>query len=136
MAAEKKSRRSGSSKSGQEFLCENLNFAGKEAYKRLRTNLQFCFADSESCGVVGITSSHPAEGKSLTAINLAYSLAQLNKRVLLIDADMRRASIDEKLNMDPVPGLSNLLTDTNSAAGSLREYQPADESLRLIRRSF
>ena len=47
MAAEKKSRRSGSSKSGQEFLCENLNFAGKEAYKRLRTNLQFCFADSD-----------------------------------------------------------------------------------------
>ena len=129
MAAEKKSRRSDSSKGGQEFLCENLNFAGKEAFKRLRTNLQFCFADSESCGVVGITSSHPAEGKSLTAINLAYSLAQLNKRVLLIDADMRRASIDEKLNMDPVPGLSNLLTDTNSAAGSLREYQPADESI-------
>ena len=48
MAAEKKSRRSGSSKSGQEFLCENLNFAGKEAFKRLRTNLQFCFADSEN----------------------------------------------------------------------------------------
>ena len=42
---------------------------------------------------------------------------------------MRRASIDEKLNMDPVPGLSNLLTDTNSASGSLREYQPADESI-------
>ena len=42
---------------------------------------------------------------------------------------MRRASIDEKLNMDPVPGLSNLLTDTNSAAGSLREYQPTDESI-------
>ncbi len=129
MAAEKKSRRSGSSKGGQQFLCENLTFAGKEAYKRLRTNLQFCFADSENCGVVGITSSHPAEGKSITAINLAYSLAQLNKRVLLIDADMRRASIDAKLNMDPKPGLSNLLTDTNSASGAVREYIPSDESI-------
>ncbi len=128
MAAEKKSRRSGS-KDGQQFLCENLAFAGKEAYKRLRTNLQFCFADSEGCGIVGITSSHPAEGKSITAINLAYSLAQLDKKVLLIDADMRRASIDEKLSMDPKPGLSNLLTDTNSAAGVIREYEPADESI-------
>ena len=40
MAAEKKSKRSGSSRGGEEFLCENLNFAGKEAYKRLRTNLR------------------------------------------------------------------------------------------------
>ena len=125
MAAEKKRKKSDQT----QFLCENLTFAGKEAYKRLRTNLQFCFTDSENCGVVGITSSHPSEGKSITAINLAYTLAQLDKKVLLIDADMRRASIDEKLNMEAKPGLSNLLTDTTGASGAIREYVPSDESI-------
>ncbi len=130
MAAEKKNRKTRSSEKDQSrFLCENLTFAGKEAYKRLRTNLQFCFTDSESCGVVGVTSSHPAEGKSITAINLAYTLAQLNKNVLLIDADMRRASINTKLGMEATPGLSNLLSDTNSMSGTLREYHPEDDSV-------
>ena len=51
----------------REYLCENLSFAGKEAFKRLRTNLQFSFPENEGgCSVVGITSSQPAEGKSLT----------------------------------------------------------------------
>ncbi len=130
MAAEKTTRKDRKLQAAEnQFLCENLSFAGKEAYKRLRTNLQFCFTEEGECRVVGITSSHPGEGKSITAINLAYSLAQLNKKVLLIDGDMRRASLDKKLNMEPTPGLSNLLTNTNSAAGALREYQPADDSV-------
>ena len=114
----------------REFLCEHLSFAGKEAYKRLRTHLQFSFPEGESeCSVVGITSSQPAEGKSLTSVNLAYSLAQLNKKVLLIDADMRRSSIDTKLNIDAKPGLSNLLTDVNTSGGSIKKYIPDDESI-------
>ncbi len=130
MAPVKNGRKARSLKAAQDqYLCENLSFAGKEAYKRLRTNLQFCFTEDAACRVVGVTSSQPMEGKSVTAINLAYSLAQLSKKVLLIDGDMRRASLDQKLDMDPKPGLSNLLTDTNSAAGAIREYQPKDESL-------
>ncbi|MBO4795222.1 MAG: CpsD/CapB family tyrosine-protein kinase, partial [Clostridia bacterium] len=114
----------------REFLCEHLSFAGKEAYKRLRTNLQFSFPEGESeCNVVGITSSQPSEGKSLTSINLAFSLAQLDKRVLLIDADMRRSSIDTKLDVDLKPGLSNLLTDVNSSGGTIKKYVPEDESV-------
>ena len=114
----------------REFLCEHLSFAGKEAYKRLRTNLQFSFPENEGgCSVVGITSSQPAEGKSLTSINLAYSLAQLNKKVLLVDADMRRSSIDTKLGIDAKPGLSNLLTDVNNSGGTIKSYEPEDESI-------
>ena len=115
MAESKKTRSSGKKES--QFFCENLSFAAKEAFKRLRTNLQFCFPDQEGCGVVGITSSHPAEGKSLTSINLCYSLAQLNKKVLLIDADMRRSSVAEKLGLKARPGMSNLLMDMNNASG-------------------
>ena len=113
----------------REFLCEHLSFAGKEAYKRLRTNLQFCFPESEGCNVVGITSSQPTEGKSLTSINLAYSLAQLDKKVLLIDADMRRSSIDTKLGLEARPGLSNLLTDVNNTGGTIKQYEPEDGSV-------
>ena len=115
----------------REFQCEHLSFAGKEAYKRLRTNLQFSFPEAEekSCNIVGITSSQPAEGKSLTSINLAYSLAQLNKKVLLIDADMRRSSIDSKLGLESRPGLSNLLTEVNNTGGSIKKYEPEDESV-------
>ena len=113
----------------RDFLCEHLSFAGKEAFKRLRTNLSFSFPeDEEGCHVVGITSSQPAEGKSITAVNLAYSLAQLGKQVLLIDADMRRSSIDSKLDMALTPGLSNLLTDVNSSSGSIKKYFPEDDS--------
>ena len=126
MAETKKTRSSGKKES--QFFCENLSFAAKEAFKRLRTNLQFCFPDQEGCGVVGITSSHPAEGKSLTAINLCYSLAQLNKKVLLIDADMRRSSVAEKLGLEARPGMSNLLMDMNNASGVLQQYVPKDES--------
>ena len=114
----------------REFLCEHLSFAGKEAYKRLRTNLQFSFPESDGgCSIVGITSSQPAEGKSLTSINLAFSLAQLDKKVLLIDADMRRSSIDTKLGIDVRPGLSNLLTDVNNSGGTIKNYEPEDESV-------
>ncbi len=130
MAEAKTGRKSSSAHDRQkEFQCEHLTFAAKEAYKRLRTNLLFSFADSTSaCNVIGVTSSQPAEGKSLTSLNLAYSMAQLNKKVLLIDADMRRSSIDSKLGMDPQPGLSNLLTDVNNSGGTIRQYHPSDDS--------
>lgn len=110
----------------KEFLCENLSFAGKEAYKRLRTNIQFSFADEAQSHVIGITSAQPAEGKSLTAINLAYSMAQQNAKVLLIDADMRRPSIGKKLDVKDAPGLSNLLTDVNNVGNIIQSYVPSD----------
>jgi capsular exopolysaccharide synthesis family protein len=50
------------------------------------------------------------EGKSLSSVNLAYALAQLDKRVLLIDCDLRRPSLAAKLPIKKVPGLSNYLT--------------------------
>ena len=90
------------------MMGENLSFAASEAYKLLRTNLQFSVSD-ERCQIIGITSSVRGEGKSTTSANLAYTFAQAGKEVLLIDADMRLPSISAKLSIPGAPGLSNLL---------------------------
>ena len=88
----------------------NISFAASEAYKLLRTKLQFSFADDHDCHIIGLSSGLSGEGKSLTAVNLSYTLAQLDKKVLLIDCDMRRPTLAEKLNIKKYPGLSNYLT--------------------------
>ena len=92
---------------------KNISFVANEAYKMLRTKLQFSFVDDVVCPVVGVSSALAGEGKSLSSVNLAYSLAQLDKNVLLIDCDMRRPSLATKLPVSKVPGLSNYLTGQN-----------------------
>ena len=87
----------------------NISFAAAEAYKLLRTKLQFSFVDGSGCRVIGISSALSGEGKTLSAVNLAYSISQLGKRVLLIDCDMRRPSLAEKLPIKKTPGLSDYL---------------------------
>ena len=87
-----------------------VSFAASEAYKLLRTKLQFSFAGDGECRIVGVSSAMAGEGKSLTAANLAYSMSQLGKKVLLIDCDMRRPSLATKLKIQKYPGLSNYLT--------------------------
>lgn len=98
----------------------DISFAASEAYKLLRTNLQYSFADEKTCRVIGISSAISGEGKSVTAINLAYSLSQLNKRVALIDCDMRKPTIAEKLNIQKKPGLSGLLTGQFNLADAIQ----------------
>lgn len=89
---------------------KEVSFAAAEAYKLLRTKLQFSFAEVGRCHVIGISSAMAGEGKSLSAVNLAYSLSQLGGRVLLVDCDLRRPSVATKLGLRRFPGLSNYLT--------------------------
>lgn len=94
------------------FIGEDLNFAAKEAYKLLRTNIIFSLPrmNGEKRGkIVGITSSLPGEYKSTTAANLAYSFAESGKRVLLIDSDMRRSDLAYRFSIDDEDGLSDFL---------------------------
>ena len=107
------SKRKSSINKKEIVIGKNISFVASEAYKLLRTKLQFSFVDDVVCPVVGISSALAGEGKSLTSVNLAYSLAQLGKRVLLIDCDMRRPSLAAKLPISKVPGLSNYLTGQN-----------------------
>ena len=106
----KKKPSSGSHGSKPVLIGGGMSFAATEAYKLLRTKLQFSFADERSCHVIGLSSALSGEGKSLTAVNLAYTLSQLDKRVILIDCDMRRPTLADKLNIARKPGLSSFLS--------------------------
>lgn len=118
--AEKKQRRNktkkaaavaGRTRNQNELLIgSKVSFIAAESYKRLRTKLQFSFSDDRTNHVIGLSSSLSGEGKSLTSINLAYTLAQLNKRVIIIDCDMRRPTLAEKTGLQKKPGLSEYLT--------------------------
>ena len=87
----------------------NMSFAATEAYKLLRTNLMFSFADEGRGHVVGVTSAGQDEGKSSSACNTAYALAESGAKVLLLDGDLRRPTIASKLGIARTPGLTNLL---------------------------
>lgn len=93
----------------KKVLHKNLDFTAREQYKLLRANLSFTLPDDQKCPIIGITSSVRGEGKSTTAINLAYVLAESGKRVLLIDGDLRLSSISKKMEIRSTPGLTNLL---------------------------
>ena len=92
----------------QPKLHKDLNFAAMEQYKLLRTNMSFVLPDNIKCPIIGVTSSVRGEGKSTTAVNLAYVLAADKKKVLLIDGDLRLPSIAKKLDVHGTPGLTNL----------------------------
>ncbi len=83
---------------------------GAEAYRVLRTNLQFSAVD-KPLDTLLITSAGPSEGKSTTTINLAIAMAQADKRVILVDADLRRPTLHRMLRLANNIGLSTALLD-------------------------
>ena len=101
-------------------LHKNLEFTATEQYKLLRTNLEFTLPEGDTCPVIGVTSSMRGEGKSTTAINLSYVLAEKGNRVLLIDGDLRIPSIAKKLEIESNPGLTDLLMGKGAQIGDFQ----------------
>jgi len=79
-----------------------------EAFRRLRTNLQFLDIADRPHSIV-VTSSLPGEGKSTTAINVAITLADAGSRVALVDADLRRPSVAKYMGLEGSAGLTTVL---------------------------
>ena len=80
-----------------------------EAYRTLRTNIQFSSFDEQIKTIV-VTSSQPYEGKSTIVSNLAITIAQSGKKVLLIDCDLRKPVIHKKLGLSNNEGLTSILS--------------------------
>jgi tyrosine-protein kinase Etk/Wzc len=80
-----------------------------EGIRSLRTALQFRMSGAAVNNVVMVTGPRPGVGKSFLSVNLAAVLAAAGKRVLLIDADLRRGSIESYVDVARVPGLADLL---------------------------
>lgn len=84
-----------------------------EAYRRLRTNVMYAQLDSPLRSFL-ITSPNPAEGKSTTIANLAVTFAQAERKVLLVDADMRRPTLHNHFGLQKNPGLTDLFVGSTS----------------------
>jgi capsular exopolysaccharide synthesis family protein len=82
-----------------------------EAYRTIRTNLQFASLDKPVKTIL-VTSTAPGEGKSTTITNLAVVLAQENKRVLIIDADLRKSMQHKLWHIPNMNGLTNVLAES------------------------
>ena len=111
-------------------ICDSMRFTTAEAYKMLRTKLNLIAPRSvvsegdkqHNCRIIGITSALRGEGKSTTAINLAYTIAEANHNVCLIEADMRLPNLARRLSLEKTPGLSNLLTGQVTVQNTLQTY--------------
>lgn len=84
-----------------------------ESYRTLRTNLQYSSFDEEY-KVIVVTSAEPGEGKSTTAGNLALSIAEGDKKVVLIDCDLRKPSLHKKFEISNTAGLSDVIVGKES----------------------
>jgi capsular exopolysaccharide synthesis family protein len=105
--------------------------AVSEAYRTLRTNLQFA-AVGGALQTLVVTTPSPNEGKSTTVANLAVAFAQGGKKVIVVDADLRRPALHELFGVDGTSGLSNTLVDEALRAAPPLVAVPGVEGLRLL----
>ena len=92
-----------------------------EAFRVLRTNMQYLEVDNDQ-KVFAVTSSVPGEGKSTTAINLAITLALTNQRVALVECDLRRPLIANRLGIDGAVGTTSVLIGKVSMREAMQTY--------------
>lgn len=96
--------------------------AASEAFRVLRTNLQFMGLDKPLKSVL-VTSATPGEGKTTTTANLAVAFAQTGARVCLVDCDMRKPQVAKTFGMDNWNGLTTALIGQGGVEAALQETQ-------------
>jgi len=102
------------------LLLENPKSHFAEAFRVLRTNIDF-FSPDHQLKTLLITSPGPGEGKSTTAANLALVMAQINKKIALIDTDLRWPSLHKVFGIKNETGLTNVLAGRASVESAIRK---------------
>lgn len=98
----------------------NPNSPISEQYRTVRTNLQFAVAGDQPLRSMTVVSSGPGEGKSTSAANLAVVFAQAGRKVLLVDADMHKATVHKTFGLSNEMGLSNLVSGQQAASSVIQ----------------
>ncbi|MEI2325694.1 CpsD/CapB family tyrosine-protein kinase [Priestia megaterium] len=96
-----------------------------EQYRTIRSNIQFSNLESDVRSLV-MTSSGPSEGKSTTAANLAIVYAQQDKKVLLVDADLRKPTVQYTFQLENHIGLTNVLTKQTTLGTAVQNSHITD----------
>ena len=104
------------------------NSVSAEAYRSIRTNLEYSSIDKKLKTIV-VTSSEPGEGKSTVCSNLGYILAEGEKKVLILDSDLRKPSLHRKFRVSNEVGLTDLLVGKVKFSEVIKNI---DENLDLI----
>ena len=99
-----------------------------EAYRTIRTNLEYSSVDKKLKTIV-VTSSEPGEGKSTVCSNLAYLLAEGEKKILIVDSDLRKPSLHRKFRVSNEVGLTDLLVGKVTVSEAIKNI---DKNLDLI----
>ena len=99
--------------------------ATAEAYRMLRTNIQFSVVDNQLCTLM-VTSPSPEEGKSVTAANIAVVMAQAGQRVALVDADLRRPAQHRIFELNNNIGLTTILLDSEAHLSDMLQATALD----------
>lgn len=102
------------------ILGVNSSFRVREAYNRLRSNIMFSIP-AKGTKFLALTSTIAGEGKSINALNIAISFAEIGKKVLVIDCDMRKPKLHRFFAEEAYPGLSNYLVGDSTLFEAIRE---------------